>query len=366
MEQVVESLLRKFVQTHLSEEDGETEIEDVLLTYVTGILDGIASGEPEDDFDVDEFADVMAAYLPGFDSIDRAQVYEWIFSACNSMKEPLAEASCVPEQSVPTETVQHSKKPSEQCSVQKTNDACASKSHKEATCSEGDVGTGLDSLALGVECKRLKKREKKTRGDASSAQPTSSKSSRPMHDSSSSPVVISASIDDENCIMLQDMFPDIGLETLHRALLEADGVLEQAIGALLERQSEQVELVVPRRTSDSSTASPPNQPSSLSKSPPARGGGLVAPAREDTQDAARIKDFVLGKYMHVDEAEDERQHRPHLQVAAKSKQKTMYRDNHVVSTKGERYSVITKKDQEDEHLKKTYVSIKPLRKYRFH
>ena len=79
----------------------------------------------------------------------------------------------------------------------------------------------------------------------------------------------------------------------------------------------------------------------------------------------RVKDFVVSRYMLVDEAEDERHHRPHL--AEKEKKKMVrYRDNHVVSTKGERYSVITKKDQEDDAMKKTYVSLKPLKKYRFH
>lgn len=43
-----------------------------------------------------------------------------------------------------------------------------------------------------------------------------------------------------------------------------------------------------------------------------------------------------------------------------------YRDNKVVSTKGERYTVETKKDQENDDMKKTYINLKPLRKYRFH
>ena len=43
-----------------------------------------------------------------------------------------------------------------------------------------------------------------------------------------------------------------------------------------------------------------------------------------------------------------------------------YRDNQVVNTKGERFTVMTKKDQEGDEMKKTYVNIKPLRKYRFH
>lgn len=43
-----------------------------------------------------------------------------------------------------------------------------------------------------------------------------------------------------------------------------------------------------------------------------------------------------------------------------------YRDNQVVNTKGDRYTVLTRKDAEGENMKKTYVNLKPLRKYRFH
>ena len=43
-----------------------------------------------------------------------------------------------------------------------------------------------------------------------------------------------------------------------------------------------------------------------------------------------------------------------------------FRDGHVVSTKGERFSVLARKDAEGEDMKKTYMNLKPLRKYRFH
>ena len=43
-----------------------------------------------------------------------------------------------------------------------------------------------------------------------------------------------------------------------------------------------------------------------------------------------------------------------------------YRDNQVVSTKGERFSLQSRKDNEGEEMKKTYINLKPLKKYRFH
>ena len=41
-----------------------------------------------------------------------------------------------------------------------------------------------------------------------------------------------------------------------------------------------------------------------------------------------------------------------------------YRDNKVVSLKGERYTEIKK--EESEEMKKTYVNLKPGKQYRFH
>ena len=41
-----------------------------------------------------------------------------------------------------------------------------------------------------------------------------------------------------------------------------------------------------------------------------------------------------------------------------------YRDNTIVSTKGEKYTVESKNDNDE--MKKTYINLKPLRKYRFH
>eukprot|EP00127_Corallochytrium_limacisporum_P001375 Clim_evm14s54 gene=Clim_evmTU14s54 len=46
--------------------------------------------------------------------------------------------------------------------------------------------------------------------------------------------------------------------------------------------------------------------------------------------------------------------------------KTMYRNGQVVSTRGERYSVIKDPREDTEEMKKTYVNLKPARKYRFH
>ncbi|OCT71894.1 CUE domain-containing protein 2-B [Xenopus laevis] len=87
---------------------------------------------------------------------------------------------------------------------------------------------------------------------------------------------------------------------------------------------------------------------------------------KDMQGAPKIedlKDFILQKYMLVDTEDDKKTYRP---VAPKEAPKKMIRyiDNQVVSTKGERYKDIKK--PESEEMKKTYINLKPARKYKFH
>lgn len=51
----------------------------------------------------------------------------------------------------------------------------------------------------------------------------------------------------------------------------------------------------------------------------------------------------------------------HLQAPKKL---VRYHGSQVVTTKGERYHLVKKEEPDD--MKKTYVSLKPARKYRFH
>ena len=89
------------------------------------------------------------------------------------------------------------------------------------------------------------------------------------------------------------------------------------------------------------------------------------------------------RYEFVDIDEDKQRHRPLLprevritvlySMAVSShfnlqepKKMVRYRDGKVVSTKGERFTIETRHDKENDEMKKTFVSLKPLRKYRFH
>lgn len=45
-----------------------SSVDDIVLGYIESVLEQL--GEDEE-FDVDEFAEIMAAYIPGFDAVNR-------------------------------------------------------------------------------------------------------------------------------------------------------------------------------------------------------------------------------------------------------------------------------------------------------
>ncbi|KAH7939716.1 hypothetical protein HPB52_016394 [Rhipicephalus sanguineus] len=73
--------------------------------------------------------------------------------------------------------------------------------------------------------------------------------------------------------------------------------------------------------------------------------------------------FLFFRYGYIDQDEDEKEHRP---VAPKTEPKKLirYRDNKIVSVKGEKYSEVKREESDD--MKRTYVTLKPARQYRFH
>ncbi|XP_025065340.1 CUE domain-containing protein 2 isoform X2 [Alligator sinensis] len=136
--------------------------------------------------------------------------------------------------------------------------------------------------------------------------------------------------------LLLEMFPACTVSQAQTTLAMALGNLEEAVQLIIEEKVEispvdatLKEMVRPRR----------------------------APKQEE------LKQLILQKYMMVDSAEDQKTHRP---VPPKEAPKKLIRyiDNQVVSTKGERYKDMKK--PESEEMKRTYISLKPARKYKFH
>ncbi|XP_075466824.1 CUE domain-containing protein 2 [Ascaphus truei] len=130
--------------------------------------------------------------------------------------------------------------------------------------------------------------------------------------------------------LLLEMFPSCTVS-------QAQGVMSMAKGDLAEA----VQMIVEREVKLDSGSKESQR----------------APKKKD------LKDFILQKYMMVDNEEDKKMHKP-LAPKEAPKKLVRYIDNQVVSTKGERYKDMKK--PESEEMKKTYINLKPARKYKFH
>ncbi|XP_029464971.1 CUE domain-containing protein 2 [Rhinatrema bivittatum] len=135
--------------------------------------------------------------------------------------------------------------------------------------------------------------------------------------------------------MLLEMFPACTVTQAEKVLSVAMGDMEEAVQLIMEGKVE------------------------LCKSINSKGMSLA----HVSSTKGELKDIILQKYMMVDREEDKRTHRP---VAPKEAPMKLIRyiDNQVVSLKGERYKDLKK--PESEEMKKTYINLKPARKYKFH
>ncbi|XP_073541869.1 CUE domain-containing protein 2 isoform X1 [Phyllobates terribilis] len=135
-----------------------------------------------------------------------------------------------------------------------------------------------------------------------------------------------------NADVLLEMFPACSLRQAEKVLSMAKGNLEDAVQIIVEGEV---------------TLDDPSEAQVLQK----------IPKKED------LKEFILQKYMLVDDNDDKKTHKPLMPKEAPKKM-IRYIDNQVVSTKGERYKDMKK--PESEEMKKTYINLKPARKYKFH
>ncbi|XP_043240129.1 CUE domain-containing protein 2-like [Amphibalanus amphitrite] len=172
-------------------------------------------------------------------------------------------------------------------------------------------------------------------GSAGGRTPRLSETSEAGSDTSDQAVV------EEELRMLADMFPDACRLELHHCLSLAAGCLEKAAQLLLARQESgdaitQQQQVLSRRRGD----------------------------RRELDDES-LKASIIAKYSYQDVDGSKRQHKPHLPKSS-PKKLVRYLDNKVVSLKGERFTEIKRSPETKDEMKKTYVSLKPLKQYRFH
>ncbi|XP_074502061.1 CUE domain-containing protein 2 [Sebastes fasciatus] len=281
LHKIIHSALHEFIKAYISDADLST-LDDVLLSYITGVLEDLGSQQSvEENFDVEVFAEMLEAYIPGFAEIDSVKVCEMMFNLASKLA---AARTSADEENI------ESKARTEEISLKLTN---------------------LPSEPPPAETQCLKTQ---TEG-ATAKLPVSVWESQEQH--------------------LLEMFPKCSLSEARSALSIAKGDMEEAVRLIIEGDIQ------------------------LSSTPLNVHHGKSVSSQPDH----KLKESILEKYMLVDREDDKKTHRP---VTPKDAPKKLvrYHGNQVVTTKGERYQLVKKDEEED--MKKTYVNLKPSRKYRFH
>ncbi|XP_008935132.1 PREDICTED: CUE domain-containing protein 2 isoform X1 [Merops nubicus] len=310
LERIIRDTLTHFIQSHIPAAD-LSGMDDVFFSYITGVLEELGSPESsEETFDMDTFVEMMEAYIPGFAEIHSGDVCEMMFS----LSERLGEARNK-EKPGQKAVESGSEAPSEDLTKGQEPGAGACNGKRLCTPTDGASAQESDDLKDGVE-------------------------------------------------LLLEMFPACTMSQAEKALAMALGNLEEAVQLIVEEKVEigpagasvkvlYSELVLHQHcTPHVLCCSHSHLVSSQDLARPRR-----APNHEE------LKQVILQKYMMVDSADDQKTHRPAPPKEA-PKKLIRYIDNQVVSTKGERYKDIKK--PESEEMKRTYISLKPARKYKFH
>ncbi|XP_076466509.1 CUE domain-containing protein 2-A-like [Babylonia areolata] len=312
-ESVVRQELKYFLVQHSLPETGSAD-DEIVLNYILGVLECLPPGDDLDDTeDVEPFAETVEAYLPGFSAISAHDVGEWMLNTAMKLSQPQqSDASRTLEQ-----PVEHP--------VQDGEKSCSSRSSGEALDRIVQIDTkGSSSIENELQSpKSSLHREAGACGEK-----------RTVH------VVQSA--DSDSISALRELCPAASTAELQHCLYMCGGNVEEAACLLLYRQ-------------ESGTA--------ITKKLETKARKKNSKTGCDLHNDESLKDSILAKYSFVDTSEDKTEHKPEL-FQKEQKKMIRYREGQVVSTKGERFSEIKK--QESEELKKTYVNLKPQRKYRFH
>uniref|UniRef100_A0A0B6YBQ7 CUE domain-containing protein n=1 Tax=Arion vulgaris TaxID=1028688 RepID=A0A0B6YBQ7_9EUPU len=375
---VHEELLSLLAQHSL--EETVSNIDDIVLSYLVGVVELVSQGD--DGLDIVELMEMMNAYLPGFDQINRSEIIDWMFGLAKKLinssevsHEPgwnellpsmtsdkidkLLDADCkFTGKKFPT--YDYSEGSGNQnwngiCSsdanglIQKEDKYTPAKGDTDTNCNKNSSPTAIISqsptkqsplstfplLSL-PECQNEQSRSKrKGRQHSCSSQDSQDDVSK----------TDSTTIEEAQVRILLELFPSACTMEARHCLQLSSGNMDRAAQLIMDRQ-------------DTGQAI-----KSQTKVKVTKKSHKVKKTVECKLDDDIIKSCVLEKYSFIDTEEDKKTHRP-PPPKGEAKKLVRYRDNQVVSMKGERFSEVKKKD--DDEMKDTYVSLKPARKYRFH
>ncbi|EDW85063.1 CUE domain-containing protein 2 [Drosophila tropicalis] len=296
--EMVKRSLVKFLDENISGADFSV-VDEIVLSYIISILEE-ASQDPC--FDVEGFVEMMSAYFEEFSTIDHGVICEWIYKLAGELTE-----------------------------MEKNQG------------NRNAVNLSLDSLSLSsiipesklrARNSSISEKDELSSNSSSSGGSGSGKRSQHLSETSDGGSTDSSS---SNCDyfldeaeVLQEMFPDTAYVEIKHCIAIAKGDIDGATQILLHRQDTNQSLTDKSHT-------------------------LVI-KKNVAVDDNELKNRIIARYSYVDKNATQREYKP---VVPKMEPRKLvrYRDNKIVSLKGERYTEI--KRDEDAELKKPKKQILP-------
>lgn len=339
MEAAVKDELEQFLISKNISAESLSSVDEIVLGYIVSVLEQL--GEDQE-FDVNDFVEMMAAYIPRFDTVSREHVYSWLLDLAEKLVKARTSSNLTEEDNVVM-----------------TEDTC--KCHRSPSSLEGDVLPCDDAvkehqIGNSLALSSLERLCMNGGFDESSVVTLSLDSTHNNQETD----INEQNVDSESAgnnesfsedaLVLAEMFPEASSLEIRNCLTVAIGNLESVVQLMLLKK-ENIDDEGKENCCQVLDLSPKvHRPSSK---------------RQELQEAEQqnLKEQMMARYGYIEVSQEEKTHQPTLREQGEKKL-VRYRNNQVVSNKGERFSYV--KQEESEEMKKTYVNIKPARKYRFH
>ncbi|XP_031569801.1 CUE domain-containing protein 2-B-like [Actinia tenebrosa] len=307
MDEMVKKEFEIFLSSKLPQQTLDV-LDEIVLQYLTSVLEML---DQDDSFNVEEFILMMDAYIPGFCNIPSECVFSWMIGLSDNLR-------------IARENVQENFEPKS-----KVNDESSPSHHKEVKKTKAEASSSNNVNIIRDDS------ERQTTPYINQEQDEKMKEDNSRFNSTVQ--------------ILCELFPSAMFLEVRRCLTVANGDADEAARLML--------------ISRDSSESPDDDHHLFADSNPKPHQASAKRLNLCESEQEEIKSKLISRYSFVEVTDDQRVHRPIL-PKKEEKKLVRYRDNQVVSTKGERFMLEKKRETEEE--KKTYVNLKPARKYRFH
>ncbi|KAJ1520625.1 hypothetical protein ONE63_003734 [Megalurothrips usitatus] len=297
---LIKEALLSFIRGRMPE--AQLSVDEIVLNYCVSILEELGENQDHEDFDIEGFCEMMGGFVNGFSNIPQVEVASWMFELEARLRE--------------LRTRDRSFEPIRDIVLMLTPIAVDTKQPPAPRASEPSLVETDDTPSKRVYLL--------------------SETSDGSSDASSSGDVLSSL--EEALYSLQEMFPSASIPEIQHCVAVGDGDIARAAQLIMDRM-ESGQSILPSAAV------------------------LQGHRRDKPVNDKELKSRIIAKYSYVDRDEDHREHHP-IQPKSEPKKLVRYRDNKIVSLRGERFTEV-KRDDMDEP-KKPLATLKPPKKSNNH